>query len=100
VKTQQRLGLIGVDQSLAVQFEQAELRMLDALRRAVRARHRVLMPDRVAAVSHNGPPAIPPAWVMIAVVLGTLLVVTALTAVAARIGARCPPAEILQSETA
>jgi ABC-type lipoprotein release transport system permease subunit len=54
----------------------------------------------VAAVSHGGSPAIPSAWGLIAVVLGTLLVVTALTAIPARIGARRPVAEILQSETA
>jgi putative ABC transport system permease protein len=54
----------------------------------------------VAALSHNGPVAILSAWELIAVLLGTLLVVSALTAVPARIGARRPPAEILQSETA
>jgi ABC-type antimicrobial peptide transport system permease subunit len=54
----------------------------------------------VAAVSRNGPPAMPPAWTLIAVLLGTLLVVAALTSGPAHIAARRPPAEILQSETA
>ena len=55
----------------------------------------------VATVSHRGgPPVIPSAWTLLAVILGTLLVVAALTAVPARIGARRPAAEILQSETA
>jgi len=54
----------------------------------------------VAAVSRNGPVAILSAWELIAVLLGTLLVVSALTAVPARIGARHPVAEILQSEAA
>ena len=43
---------------------------------------------------------VPPAWALIAVVLGTLLAVAGLTAIPARIGARRPVAEILQSETA
>jgi uncharacterized membrane protein HdeD (DUF308 family) len=38
--------------------------------------------------------------VLIAVVLGTLLVVAGLTAIPARFGARRPVAEILQSELA
>jgi putative ABC transport system permease protein len=41
-----------------------------------------------------------PAWALVAVVLGTLVVVAGLTAIPARIGARRPVAEILQSETA
>ena len=43
---------------------------------------------------------IPPAWQLLAVVLATLLVVAGLTAIPARIGARRPVAEILQSELA
>jgi putative ABC transport system permease protein len=43
---------------------------------------------------------VPPAWALIAVVLGTLLAVAGLTTIPARIGARRPVAEILQSETA
>jgi hypothetical protein len=41
-----------------------------------------------------------PAWWLVAVVLGTLIVVAGLTAIPARIGARSPVAEILQAETA
>jgi putative ABC transport system permease protein len=52
------------------------------------------------AVSSGQALPIPPAWQLLAVVLGTLLVVAALTAIPARIGARRPVAEILQSETA
>jgi putative ABC transport system permease protein len=43
---------------------------------------------------------IPPLAWLLAVVLGTLLVVAGLTAIPARIAARRPVAEILQSETA
>jgi putative ABC transport system permease protein len=43
---------------------------------------------------------VPPLWQLLAVVAGTVLVVAGLTAVPARIGARRPPAEILQSELA
>jgi hypothetical protein len=43
---------------------------------------------------------IPPAWWLAAAVLGTLLAVAGLTTIPARIGARRPAAEILQSETA
>jgi ABC-type lipoprotein release transport system permease subunit len=42
----------------------------------------------------------PPLWQLLAVVAGTVLVVAALTAIPARIGARRPAAEILQSELA
>jgi putative ABC transport system permease protein len=52
----------------------------------------------VVAVSHGRTLTIPSAWWLVAVVLGTLLVVTGLTAIPARIGARRPVAEILQSE--
>jgi ABC-type lipoprotein release transport system permease subunit len=52
------------------------------------------------AVSNGGVVTIPPVWQMLAVVLGTLFVVAGLTAIPARVGARRPVAEILQSETA
>ena len=42
----------------------------------------------------------PPTWQLLAVVPGTLLVVAALTSIPARLGARRPAAEILQSELA
>ncbi len=54
----------------------------------------------VAAVSSEGAPATPSPWELITVLLGTMLAVTALTAVPAHIGARRPAAEILQSEAA
>jgi putative ABC transport system permease protein len=43
---------------------------------------------------------IPPVWWLVAVVLGTLVAVAGLTVIPARIGARRPAAEILQSELA
>jgi ABC-type lipoprotein release transport system permease subunit len=43
---------------------------------------------------------IPPLWWLLAVVAGTVLVVTVLTAIPARLGARRPAVEILQSELA
>jgi putative ABC transport system permease protein len=43
---------------------------------------------------------VPPAWWLIAAVLGTLLVVVGLTTIPARIGACRSPAEVLQSELA
>jgi ABC-type lipoprotein release transport system permease subunit len=43
---------------------------------------------------------VPPLWQLLAVVVGTVLVAAALTAVPARIGGRRPVAEILQSELA
>lgn len=52
---------------------------------------------QAAAGSGTAPPAAP--W-LAATVLGTLLVVAGVTTIPARIGARQPPAEILQSETA
>jgi putative ABC transport system permease protein len=52
------------------------------------------------AANRAGILTIPPAWWLIAAVLGTLLVVAGLTTIPARIGARRPAAEILQSETA
>jgi len=52
------------------------------------------------AASHAGTVTIPPAWWLAAAVLGTLVAVAGLTTIPARIGARRPVAEILQSETA
>src|SRR6266536_2529512 len=49
------------------------------------------------AMTHNQL-TVPPLWQLLAVLAGTLLVVTGLTAIPARLGARRPPAEILQSE--
>jgi putative ABC transport system permease protein len=43
---------------------------------------------------------VPPAWWLVAAVLGTLVAVAGLTAIPARIGARRPVGEILQSELA
>jgi putative ABC transport system permease protein len=43
---------------------------------------------------------LPPVWQLIAVVPATVLVVAALTAIPARIGARRPAGEILQAERA
>jgi putative ABC transport system permease protein len=54
----------------------------------------------LASVSHGGTLTVPPLWWLLGVVLGTLVVVAGLTAIPARIGARRPVAEILQSETA
>ncbi len=52
-----------------------------------------------AVASQGGTASQPPAWWLIAAVLGTVLAVAGLTALPARIGARRPVAEILQSET-
>ncbi len=52
-----------------------------------------------AAVQNGGPQGSPPAWWLVAMVVGMLLAVAGLTAIPARIGARRPVAEILQSET-
>ena len=52
------------------------------------------------AANHAGLTTIPPAWWLAAAVLGTLVAVAVLTAIPARIGARRPVSEILQSETA
>jgi putative ABC transport system permease protein len=52
------------------------------------------------AVQAGGRQGRPAAWSLPAMVAGLLLVVAALTAVPARIGARRPVAEILQSEAA
>ena len=53
----------------------------------------------IAAVDPDST-TLPPLWQLLAVVPGTVLVVAGLTAVPARIGARRPAAEILQSELA
>jgi putative ABC transport system permease protein len=53
----------------------------------------------VAALS-RGATAIPPVWELAAVLPGTLLVVTGLAAIPARLGGRRSLSEILQSETA
>ena len=52
-----------------------------------------------AAVSDDGA-TIPPLWQLLAVVAATALVLAGLTAIPARVGARRPVAEILQSEHA
>jgi putative ABC transport system permease protein len=54
----------------------------------------------IAAASRGGTSYSIPAAQLAGVVLGTLFVMAALTAIPARIGARHPVAEILQSETA
>jgi hypothetical protein len=55
----------------------------------------------VAAVAvAGGALTVPPAWRLVAAAAGTLLAVAALTAIPARLGARRPVAEILQSELA
>ena len=51
------------------------------------------------AANHAGLTTIPPAWWMAAAVAATLLGVAVLAAIPARIGARRPVTEILQSET-
>jgi putative ABC transport system permease protein len=52
------------------------------------------------AASHGGSTAVPPISWLVAMVLGTVLVVAVLTVIPARIGARRPVADILQAETA
>ncbi len=52
------------------------------------------------AAKNGGPTTVPPSWWLAAAVLGALLVLAALTAVPARIGARRPPADLLGSEAA
>jgi putative ABC transport system permease protein len=54
----------------------------------------------VKAASHGGSLTVPPAPWLVAAVVGTLVVITALSAVPARIGARHPVAEVLQAELA
>jgi putative ABC transport system permease protein len=50
------------------------------------------------AANQAGSASQPPAWWLIAAVLGTLIVVAGLTAIPARAGARLPVAEVLQGE--
>jgi ABC-type antimicrobial peptide transport system permease subunit len=52
------------------------------------------------AAKHGGSTVVPPTSWLVAMVLGTVVVVAVLTAVPARIGARRSVAEILQAETA
>jgi putative ABC transport system permease protein len=54
----------------------------------------------LAEVLDDDPVTIPPLWQLLAVVLGSVLVIAALTAIPARIGARRPAGEVLQSELA
>ena len=53
-----------------------------------------------AVANQGGSASQPPAWWLIAAVLGTVIAVAGLTSIPARIAARRPVAEILQSETA
>jgi ABC-type antimicrobial peptide transport system permease subunit len=53
-----------------------------------------------AAVQGAGPRGTPPAWWLLATVLGMVLAAAALTAVPTRAGTRRPTAEILQAEAA
>jgi ABC-type lipoprotein export system ATPase subunit/ABC-type antimicrobial peptide transport system permease subunit len=53
-----------------------------------------------SAVDHGQTAAVPPLWWLVAVLVGTLIVVAGLTATPARIAGRRPPAELLQSELA
>jgi ABC-type lipoprotein release transport system permease subunit len=52
----------------------------------------------LAEVLDDDPVAVPPLWQLVAVVLGCVVVITALTAVPARISARRPAGQILQTE--
>jgi hypothetical protein len=54
----------------------------------------------VAAVDPDSTTTIPPLWQLLAVVPATVVVIAALTAIPARVGARRPVGEILQSEAA
>jgi putative ABC transport system permease protein len=54
----------------------------------------------IAAADPDATTPIPPLWQLLAVVPATVLVVATLTAIPARLGARRPVAEILQSERA
>jgi putative ABC transport system permease protein len=56
--------------------------------------------ELIAAADPDSTTPIPPLWQLVAVVPGTVLVVAALTAIPARLSARRPVAEILQSELA
>ena len=52
-----------------------------------------------AVANHGGSATQPPAWWLIVAALGTVVAVAGLTSIPARIAARRPVAEILQSET-
>jgi putative ABC transport system permease protein len=52
----------------------------------------------LAEVLDEDPVAIPPLWQLLAVILGCVVVITVLTAIPARVGARRPAGEILQTE--
>jgi putative ABC transport system permease protein len=54
--------------------------------------------ELIAVVDPDPAPTMPPLWQLLAVVPGTVLVIAALTAIPARLSARRPAAEILQSE--
>jgi ABC-type lipoprotein release transport system permease subunit len=54
----------------------------------------------IAAVDPDATTTLPPLWQLLAVVPGTVLLIAGLTVIPARIGARRPVAEILQSELA
>jgi ABC-type lipoprotein release transport system permease subunit len=60
------------------------------------------IPGGIGLITAVDPDAstLPPLWQLLAVVPGTVLVVAALTAIPARIGARRPAAEVLRSELA
>jgi|SRR5215469_841470 len=53
-----------------------------------------------AAANHAGIATVPPVSWLVAAVMATLLAIAVLTSIPARIGARRPPGEILQAETA
>jgi putative ABC transport system permease protein len=53
-----------------------------------------------AAVQNGGPQGSPPAWWLLAMILGVLLAAAGFTAIPARIGTSYPVVEMLQSETA
>jgi len=53
-----------------------------------------------AVASHAGIVTVPPAWWLAAAVLGTVAAVAALASIPARVGARRPPGQILQTESA
>jgi hypothetical protein len=52
----------------------------------------------VTAVSHGSAVTVPPAWWLAAALVGTMVVMAALSVVPARIGAQYPVVEILQAE--
>jgi putative ABC transport system permease protein len=56
--------------------------------------------ELIAVADPDSATPVPPLWQLLAVVPGTILVVAALTAIPARLGARRPLAEILRSELA